>query len=98
MSGKKKLWRRPFDSQQVKVPIGEVHIIEDRCKGCNFCIEFCPRSVLVESTRFNAKGYHPPEVDKPDACVNCGLCELICPEFAIFSTLREEVPANHEGA
>ena len=94
----KKLWRKPLDSQQIKVPIGEVHIIADRCKGCNFCIEFCPRKVLVESTAFNVKGYHPPEVDKPDACVNCGLCELICPEFAIFSTLREEVPANHEGA
>lgn len=92
-----KLWRKPLDSKQVKVPVGLVHIIDDRCKGCGFCIEYCPRSVLVESARFNTKGYHPPDVDKPDSCVNCGLCELICPEFAIFSTLREEREANHEG-
>lgn len=92
-----KLWRKPLDSKNVKVPVGQIHIIDDRCKGCGFCIEFCPRGVLIESTRFNNKGYHIPEAQKPDLCVNCGLCELICPEFAIFSTLREEREANHEG-
>lgn len=94
----RRLWRRPLDSKKVKVPLGQVHIIADRCKGCKFCTEFCPRGVLAESEAFNAKGYHPPEVVKPDECVNCGLCELICPEFAIFSTLLEEREANHEGA
>ncbi len=90
----RKLWRKPLDSKEVKVPRGEVHVIEDRCKGCGFCIEYCPREVLALSDKFNAKGYHPPDVVKPDACVNCGLCELICPEFAIFSTLAEECEAN----
>ncbi len=85
-----KLWRRPLDADKVKQVRGVVHIISDRCKGCGFCIEYCPREVLGESVVFNAKGYHPPEVVKPDACVNCGLCELICPEFAIFSVLEEE--------
>jgi 2-oxoglutarate ferredoxin oxidoreductase subunit delta len=36
------------------------------------------------STKFNAKGYHPPYVKAPELCVNCDLCEMICPEFAIF--------------
>jgi 2-oxoglutarate ferredoxin oxidoreductase subunit delta len=40
---------------------------------------------LEESTRFNSKGYHPPAVKKPDDCVNCHYCEIICPDFAIFS-------------
>jgi 2-oxoglutarate ferredoxin oxidoreductase subunit delta len=37
------------------------------------------------SKAFNRKGYHPPEVVKHGECVNCNLCEMICPEFAIFS-------------
>lgn len=93
----RKLWRRPLDSHKAKVPVGQVHIIADRCKGCGFCIEYCPRGVLAEAEVFNVKGYHPPEVVKGDECVNCGLCELICPEFAIFSTLLEEREANHGG-
>jgi 2-oxoglutarate ferredoxin oxidoreductase subunit delta len=53
-------WRKPLDLDQIKVPHGDVVIIDDRCKGCGFCVEYCPKDVLVMSERFNAKGYHPP--------------------------------------
>jgi 2-oxoglutarate ferredoxin oxidoreductase subunit delta len=36
------------------------------------------------STRLNKHGYHTPEVEKERECHGCRLCELICPEFAIF--------------
>ncbi len=85
-----KFWRTPLDVDEVKVPIGEVHIIEDRCKGCAFCVEYCPRDVLELSTDFNKKGYHPPFAKNPDDCLCCGLCEIICPDFAIFVTEKEE--------
>ncbi|MDO9528468.1 MAG: ferredoxin family protein [Syntrophales bacterium] len=78
-------WRVPLDVDKVQVTRGKVHILEDRCKGCGYCIEFCPRQVLKVSSRFNKKGYHPPVVKKADACVNCHYCEIICPEFAIYS-------------
>lgn len=74
-----------MDLDQVTIPHGEVLIIEERCKGCGFCVEYCPKGVLVLSERFNKKGYHPPEVIKKGECVNCNLCEMICPDFAIFS-------------
>jgi 2-oxoglutarate ferredoxin oxidoreductase subunit delta len=89
-----KYWRKPLDFDQVKIPHGDVRIIEERCKGCGFCVEYCPKEVLVISEKFNAKGYHPPTAVKHGECVNCGLCEMICPDFAIFSVaVSDENPA-----
>ena len=78
-------WRKPLDSDRVSTPHGDVVILVDRCKGCGFCVEYCPREVLVMSKAFNRKGYHPPEVVSTGVCVHCNLCEMICPEFAIFA-------------
>jgi len=66
------------------VPHGIVHIIEERCKGCGFCVEFCPQRVLIMSSRTNSKGYHPPELKDDSLCIDCGLCALLCPDFAIY--------------
>lgn len=81
----KRLWRVPLDDAEIARIRGAVVVITDRCKGCGFCVEYCPRNVLQLAKTFNRKGYHPPFVTKPDACLNCNLCEMICPEFAIFS-------------
>ncbi len=92
-----KYWRTPYNIDEVKIPQGEIHIIKDRCKGCKFCVEYCPKDVLEMSEEFNAKGYHPPYVKNPEDCVNCGLCEMLCPEFAIWSTLKEETGSTSGG-
>ena len=46
------------------------------CKSCGICVEFCPKGVLA------MKGGYPVVVD-PEACTQCLLCELRCPDFAI---------------
>ena len=91
-----KYWRQPLDSDQVHPPRGKVLIIEERCKGCGFCVEYCPKDVLVLSRRFNRKGYHPPEAVMEEECVNCNLCEMICPDFAIFSVLIDNGETSPE--
>ncbi|MDP2751877.1 MAG: ferredoxin family protein [Rhodocyclaceae bacterium] len=63
---------------------GNVHINEAWCKGCGFCVQFCPTNVLDTSPGFNAKGYHPPYSKNPGKCHDCTFCQTICPEFAIF--------------
>lgn len=78
------LWRQPLDRDRILITHGIVHIVDDRCKGCGFCIEFCPQEILAISKRTNANGYHPPEMIPDTHCINCGLCTLLCPEFAIF--------------
>ena len=74
-----------------KGPKGLVIINTELCKGCGFCIEFCPAGVLAFSEEFNSKGYHPPLAVKPDACTGCNLCGIYCPDFAIFGVIKKAV-------
>jgi 2-oxoglutarate ferredoxin oxidoreductase subunit delta len=74
-----------------KKPRGLVTINTELCKGCGFCIEFCPSGVLEVSAQFNSKGYHPPHAVRPDACTGCDLCGMYCPDFAIFGIIRKAV-------
>jgi len=87
----RKLWRTPLNPGPRAAPPGEVHVIAERCKGCGFCVEFCPRGVLQEAPGFNRRGYHPPEVARKGLCAECHFCELLCPEFAIYVTKPAEV-------
>ncbi len=77
---------------------GEVYIEEERCKGCGFCVEFCPTQTLEMSDTFNSKGYHPPRVADIEKCTGCGLCGMYCPDFAIFGLrISLKDPAAGEG-
>ncbi len=63
---------------------GVVYITSELCKGCGFCVEFCPPKALKLSDEFNTKGYHPPVLISADLCNGCDICGLLCPDFAIF--------------
>ena len=86
------------ESTKPKKVRGIVYLDADRCKGCGFCVEFCPPKVLILSEEFNAKGYHPPRLIDPENCTGCDLCGMYCPDFAIFAVqiraVAKSVPAE----
>jgi 2-oxoglutarate ferredoxin oxidoreductase subunit delta len=65
-------------------PKGTVYITDERCKGCSYCVVFCPTGCLSMGGRLNHKGYHLPELKRPEKCNGCDMCGLYCPDFAIF--------------
>jgi len=60
-----------------------VKINGNLCKGCDICIEFCPKEVFKASSEVGERGYFVPVVVKPENCSACMLCEHLCPELAI---------------
>ena len=60
-----------------------VLINENLCKGCEICINFCPKGVFSPSNKLSARGYYIPEVTKIEECTACLLCEHMCPDIAI---------------
>ncbi|MHA2251974.1 MAG: 4Fe-4S dicluster domain-containing protein [Candidatus Kariarchaeaceae archaeon] len=83
--------RQPLNLDTTKKPVGQVHVIPERCKECTYCWEFCPEDVLAKSEELNSRGYHYPAIaeGKDQSCINCGFCKEICPDFAIFTTELE---------
>lgn len=74
----------PVDSKPKKSkPAPEIHICEKFCKGCDICIDACPKNCLALE-----KG--KVIVIDAAACTGCGLCELRCPDFAIWIGEIEE--------
>jgi len=78
-----KLWRTPFDQAEKATKPPKVLIDKERCKGCGYCVEFCPRGALEMSEELSPKGYTLAVVTDESKCLGCGLCDVLCPEFAI---------------
>ncbi len=53
------------------------------CKGCNVCIDVCPKKVFESSNSRSNAGYLMPEVAHAESCINCALCERLCPDTCI---------------
>lgn len=67
----------------------ELSLNRDRCKGCRYCVEICPRKTLTIGDEMNAKGHLLPKVVENGECTACGLCAMICPDFAIWLSSEE---------
>ncbi len=73
-------------------------ILEDRCNGCNTCVDVCPTLVLDATDGV-------PVIARIDACQTCYMCEVYCPQdaiyvasdqFAVEHVTREEVLASDQ--
>jgi 2-oxoglutarate ferredoxin oxidoreductase subunit delta len=72
---------------------GTVVIDVEACKGCDLCVDACPRDVLVMTTReVNTRGYRYPQL--LPGCIACKACAQICPDF-VFQVYRYDEPVEH---
>ncbi len=64
--------------------MAKITINELLCKGCEMCVNACPKGLLALSkTKINAKGYHPAEMTDQSKCTGCKSCATMCPDIAI---------------
>jgi 2-oxoglutarate ferredoxin oxidoreductase subunit delta len=64
--------------------MAKVTFNEDRCKGCELCVQVCPKKiVLMAKDRINKKGFHPACVIEMDKCIGCAFCATVCPDTVI---------------
>lgn len=62
-------------------------ISPSRCTGCNICVHACPTNV------FEATPDGPPRVARQSDCQTCFMCELYCPEDALYVAPVADLPA-----
>ena len=70
-------------------PSFKVKLAEKFCKGCGYCIKYCPKHVLTAEDGLNAKGYVKVKVANEADCIGCLSCSTVCPEAAI-SIIKED--------
>lgn len=62
----------------------KIDIYKAWCKACGICVAFCPTGTLAK----DEAGY--PLVADLERCIQCGWCELRCPDFAITVGAEEQ--------
>ena len=75
---------------KTKAEQNQVHVVAERCKGCAFCVEFCPNHILYQTTEANSKGYYLVAMNDSGKCSGCDMCTMVCPEFAIYVENTED--------
>lgn len=62
----------------------------ERCTACNICVRACPTNV------FEIVKGQPPRIARQDDCQTCFMCELYCPEDALYVAPVADAPVAIE--
>jgi 2-oxoglutarate ferredoxin oxidoreductase subunit delta len=62
---------------------GRIEIDQEFCKGCEICMAFCPKDVIVLAQTLNSNGYQPAALTDEEKCTGCAVCAIVCPEVVI---------------
>lgn len=57
----------------------KVKIDINRCKGCGYCVDECPRKAISFTGNISEKGYNTIAIDD-ELCIACGSCYRVCPD------------------
>ena len=64
-----------------------IEVIDDeRCTSCNICVTVCPTNV------FDKMSEGIPVIARQGDCQTCFMCELYCPEDALFVSPFADTP------
>ncbi len=63
-------------------------INKDECKGCQRCVEACPKDLIEVGSSLNIMGYIPVQY-KGKGCIGCGNCFYACPEPGPITIIEE---------
>jgi 2-oxoglutarate ferredoxin oxidoreductase subunit delta len=83
-ASEQKAGERDMDAVRTEDLRERINIYKRWCKSCNICVEFCPPRCL----EVGADGY--PFLALPEKCIDCGWCEIRCPDFAITNNPRKK--------
>lgn len=73
---------------------GEIEINEKLCKGCGYCVKYCPQNcIVIPGDRYTPQGYLLPVFAEKDKCTACNICGWLCPDMAIDVYLLAEAAA-----
>jgi len=62
----------------------DIIIDEQYCKGCGFCVDFCPKDcIILHEDKFNSQGFAFSSFENSENCNACGICSFMCPHHAI---------------
>ena len=70
------------------MPHGRIVIDVARCKGCQVCVESCPKACIGRSNEINQLGYCYV-LFAPSGCTACGFCFYVCPEPGAITVYKD---------
>jgi len=67
-------------------------ISSSRCTACNICVNVCPTNV------FDAVKDGIPVIARQDDCQTCFMCEVWCPDDALYVSPNADVVEGYDEA